>query len=95
MGKLVITFNFTGFKTTQVRNVIFQAVNAIKRLVHSQKRMTSCKKFIILPIFLSCRHFVVNTIFSTFLEVSCVSWLGQLTVDCQHTQVLDGTTVEK
>ena len=34
-------------------------------------------------MFLSCRHFIVNTTFSTGLvgvEVISVSWLGQLTV---------------
>jgi len=35
-------------------------------------------------VFLSCRPFVVNTTFSTGLEdveVTSVSWLGQLTVE--------------
>ena len=40
-------------------------------------------------VFLSCRPFVVNTTFSTGLvgvEVSSVSWLGQLTVGIQITE---------
>ena len=36
-----------------------------------------------LCVFLSCGPFVVNTTFSTGLEVSFVSWLGQLTVQLQ------------
>ena len=38
-------------------------------------------------VFLSCRPFVLNTTFSTGLvgvEVTSVSWLGQLTVGVQH-----------
>ena len=57
-------------------------------------------------MFLSCRPFVVNTTFLTGLvgvEVSSVSWLGQLTVGMLttkglqeiNTQLLDGNTVEK
>ena len=58
-------------------------------------------------VFLSCRPFVVNITFLTGLvgvEVTSVSWLGQLTVQNvvlttkglqeRNMQMLDGTTVE-
>ena len=41
-------------------------------------------------VFLSYRPFVVNTTFSTGLEMSSVSWLGQE----RNTKVLNGTTVK-